>query len=180
MSSGGVDRYPGPEPVAGAGEDLSPSALRVRRALAAGGLGDGIRRYPEGTRTAVDAAQAIGCSVGAIVKSLVFMAGDEPLLVLVSGSNRVDVAALSAHLGRPVRRADAGEVRRYTGFAIGGVPPLGHPQVLPTLADPSLMLYDEVWAAAGTPDSVFPAAPADLLRACGAQQAPSDVFRPQS
>ena len=180
MSSPGTGPQRGPEPAAGDGRHLPPSALRVRRALAAAGLGEGIRRYPEGTRTAVDAARAIGCPVGAIVKSLVFVAGDEPLLVLVSGSNRVDVAALAAHLGRPVRRADAGEVRRATGFAIGGVPPLGHPRALRTLADPALMLYDEVWAAAGTPDSVFPAAPAELLRACGAQPAPGDVFRPHA
>ncbi|HEX6987954.1 MAG TPA: YbaK/EbsC family protein [Bacillota bacterium] len=158
---------------------MPPGARRVRKALAEAGLGDGIRRHPEGTRTAADAARAIGCPVGAIVKSLVFMAGGEPLLVLTSGANRVDVDALAARLGRPVRRAAASEVREATGFAIGGVPPLGHPAPLVTLADPALMLYDVVWAAAGTPDTVFPAAPADLIRACGARQAPPEVFQPQ-
>lgn len=164
-------------PVAGA---EPPAVARVRRALREAGLDDGIRRYPQGTRTAVEAARAVGCPVGAIVKSLVFMAGGEPLLLLVSGDNLVDVEALSAHLGLPVRRASADEVREATGFAIGGVPPLGHRRPLPALADPALMLYDVVRAAAGTPDAVFPADPARLLEACGARQAPPEVFRRQA
>lgn len=155
-----------------------PNVARVQEALARSGLTTSVRRYPEGTRTAADAARAVGTVVGAIVKSLVFMVGDEPLLVLTSGANRVDTVALSRHLGQAVRRADAEEVRAATGFPIGGVPPLGHPRPLWALADPALMDYHEVWAAAGTPDSVFPAEPRALIRACGATFAPAEVFVP--
>jgi prolyl-tRNA editing enzyme YbaK/EbsC (Cys-tRNA(Pro) deacylase) len=125
------------------------------------GSGDGrfpgAREFPEGTRTAQDAAAAIGCSVGQIVKSLVFVRGDEPVLVLCSGANTVDAQRLG------LAKADADLVRRATGFAIGGVPPYGHPAPLETLIDEDLMGYEEIWAAAGTPRSVFPLTPAELL-----------------
>ena len=122
---------------------------------------EGVREFPEGTRTAQDAAAAIGCSVGQIVKSLVFVRGDEPVLVLCSGANTVDAERLGLH------KADADLVRRSTGFAIGGVPPYGHPAPLETLVDEDLMAYGEVWAAAGTPRSVFPLTPAQLLERSG-------------
>ena len=121
----------------------------------------GAREFPEGTRTAQDAAAAIGCDVGQIVKSLVFVRDDEPLLVLCSGANTVDAKRLG------LAKADADLVRRVTGFAIGGVPPYGHPAPLETMVDEDLMGYEEVWAAAGTPRSVFPLTPAELLQRSG-------------
>jgi prolyl-tRNA editing enzyme YbaK/EbsC (Cys-tRNA(Pro) deacylase) len=121
----------------------------------------GVREFPEGTRTAQDAAAAIGCSVGQIVKSLVFVRGDEPVLVLCSGANTVDAGRLG------LSKADADLVRRATGFAIGGVPPYGHPEQLETLVDEDLLGYDEIWAAAGTPRSVFPLTPVELLERSG-------------
>ena len=122
---------------------------------------DGARDFPEGTRTAQDAAAAIGCSVGQIVKSLVFLRDEEPVLVLCSGANTVDAQRLG------LAKADADLVRRATGFAIGGVPPYGHPVPLETLVDEDLLGYDEVWAAAGTPRSVFPLTPAELVQRSG-------------
>lgn len=121
----------------------------------------GARDFPQDTRTAQDAAAAIGCSVGQIVKSLVFVRGGEPVLVLCSGANTVDAQRLG------LAKADADLVRRATGFAIGGVPPYGHPAPLETLVDEDLMGYDEVWAAAGTPRSVFGLTPAQLLERSG-------------
>ena len=121
----------------------------------------GAKEFPEGTRTAQDAAAAIGCTVGQIVKSLVFVRDDEAVLVLCSGSNTVDAQRLGLH------KADADLVRRATGFAIGGVPPYGHPAPLETLIDEDLMGYDEIWAAAGTPRSVFPLTPAELVERSG-------------
>lgn len=138
---------------------------------AASVLGHGIevRRFPEGTRTAEDAARAIGCAVGQIVKSLVFMADDQPVLALTSGANRVDTGRLAAVLGaKQVRRADADEARAASGYAVGGTPPFGHPQPLRTLIDPDLLGYEEIWAAAGTPDSVFRTTPEELQRITGA------------
>jgi prolyl-tRNA editing enzyme YbaK/EbsC (Cys-tRNA(Pro) deacylase) len=122
---------------------------------------EGVRDFPAGTRTAQDAAAAIGCSVGQIVKSLVFVRDDEPVLVLCSGANTLDAQRLGLH------KADADLVRRATGFAIGGVPPYGHPAPLETLIDEDLLGYDEVWAAAGTPRSVFPLTPAQLVERSG-------------
>ena len=121
---------------------------------------DGAREFPEGTRTAQDAAAAIGCAVGQIVKSLVFLTRShppEPVLVLCSGANTVDAERLG------LAKADADVVRRATGFAIGGVPPYGFPAPIETLVDADLLGYDEVWAAAGTPRSVFPLTPAQLV-----------------
>ena len=144
---------------------------RFRDAATAVSLEIEVTRHPEGTKTAADAAQAIGCDVAQIVKSLVFVAeaDGEPVLALTSGANRVDTAKLAAHVGGSVRRANANEVRDATGFAIGGTPPFGHPRPLRTLVDPLLVSFPTVWAAAGTPDSVFPARPNDLVRITGGQ-----------
>jgi prolyl-tRNA editing enzyme YbaK/EbsC (Cys-tRNA(Pro) deacylase) len=141
------------------------SLERVRASLAQFGLDHlTVREFAESTATASDAAAAIGTTVGRIVKSLVFMAGDQPVLVLVSGPNRVDIARVGQLLGKPITRANADQVRTLTGFAIGGVPPVGHAQRLITLVDHDLLQYDEVWAAAGTPNAVFAISPTDLVR----------------
>lgn len=146
---------------------LKPSVQRVHDALVARGLEPRIREFPESTRTAAEAAAAIGTSVERIVKSLVFAAGPETIVVLVSGLNRVDTARLGELVGRPIARVDADRARRDTGFAIGGVPPLGHARPLPIYVDRDLLQYDEVWAAAGTPNAVFPISPAELVRVSG-------------
>ena len=124
---------------------------------------------PASTRTALEAASAVGCQVGQIVKSLVFRRQDSeaPLLILASGANRVNEAGVQALLGEAVGKADADFVRLHTGFAIGGVPPLGHPQALVTLIDADLLQYAEIWAAAGTPNAVFRLTPDDLVRITG-------------
>ncbi len=145
---------------------------RFLEAAEALGIRPAVREFPEGTRTARDAAKAVGCEVGQIVKSLVFVAGTEPVLALTSGPNRADTDRLSALLGGvKVRRADAEEARRATGYAIGGTPPFGHPRPLRVFCDRDLLAYQEVWAAAGTPRSVFPISPDELLRASGAETA---------
>jgi prolyl-tRNA editing enzyme YbaK/EbsC (Cys-tRNA(Pro) deacylase) len=147
------------------GAPTSASFSRVVAALAAHGLEHlEIREFDERTATAADAAAAIGTSVGSIVKSLVFMAGDEPILILASGPNRVDVGKVAAIVGRPITRANANQVREHTGFSIGGVSPVAHSQPLVTFVDPTLLLYDQVWAAAGTPNAVFAIQPGDLVR----------------
>ena len=144
------------------------STERVRAALVASGVHDGrLKEFAASTATAVDAAAAIGTAVGCIVKSLVFMAGDRPVLVLASGPNRVDVHKLAALVGQPIARAKADQVRELTGFAVGGVPPVGHTRPLTTYVDRDLLAFDEVWAAAGTPRSVFPIGPHDLVRITG-------------
>lgn len=128
------------------------------------------RRFPDGTRTAVDAAAAVGCEVGQIVKSLVFVVDGDPVLALTSGANRVDTRRLAEALGGDAaRKADADEVRAATGYAIGGTPPVAHDQPLRTVVDPALLDFDEVWAAAGTPQDVFPVAPDRLVELTGAE-----------
>jgi prolyl-tRNA editing enzyme YbaK/EbsC (Cys-tRNA(Pro) deacylase) len=127
------------------------------------------RELPDSTRTAPEAAAAVGCEVGAIVKSLVFRIGDEAVLALVSGSNRADEALLEAGFGAPVERADADFVRAATGYSIGGVPPIGHPRPLRTLVDEDLLRHPVVWGAAGTPRSVFPMEPQELARLTGGE-----------
>lgn len=143
-------------------------AAAYQRHLASLGIEIQPRVMDETTHTAQDAATAIGCEVAAIVKSLVFLAGDEPLLVLASGPNRVDTALLSELLGVPVTMADAKTVKTATGYSIGGVPPLGHPQPLRTVLDESLLAIETVWAAAGSARSVFPIASARLAELTGA------------
>lgn len=147
----------------------------VDRFLAA--LGDGragieIRAMDASTRTAPEAAAAVGVHVRQIVKSLVFLADGAPVLALVAGDHRLDVERLRDHLGAgDVRRATADEVRAHTGFAIGGVPPFGHPAPLRTVLDEGLRRDDVVWAAAGTPLDVFPIAPVELVARAGAEAA---------
>ncbi len=134
--------------------------------------GKGVVEFPQGTRTAADAAAAIGCDVAQIVKSLVFVADDQAFVALTSGPNRADTDRLSELLGADgVRRATPDEAREATGFAIGGTPPFGHPRRLRVLLDRDLLRYDVLWAAAGTPQAIFPIAPEDLLRASGAEPA---------
>jgi len=141
------------------------SVDRVRASLAAQGLDHlTVREFAASTATASDAAAAIGTTVGRIVKSLVFMAGEQPVLVLVSGSNRVDVEKVGRLLRKPITRPNADLVKTLTGFSIGGVPPLGDAHRLATLIDRDLLQYDKVWAAAGTPNAVFAIAPPDLVR----------------
>jgi len=121
-----------------------------------------VKAFPQGTRTAVDAAQAVGCELGQIVKSLVFLAAGKPVVALVSGSNRLDERRLAAVAGDPVAKADAETARAATGYAIGGVPPFGHATEVPVFMDRDLLAYPAVWAAAGRPDSVFEIEPARL------------------
>ena len=131
-----------------------------------------IHRFPKGTKTAADAAQAIGCDVAQIVKSLVFMADGAPVLALTSGRHLVDTARLAAVLrAGQIRRATGEEARAATGFAVGGTPPFGHPDALRTLIDPDLLRYEVVWAGAGTHDAVFPMQPGRLAQVAGASAA---------
>jgi prolyl-tRNA editing enzyme YbaK/EbsC (Cys-tRNA(Pro) deacylase) len=145
---------------------IGPS--RFEQWLESVGLELEVRRFPEGTRTAEDAARAIGCEVGQIVKSLVFTAGDRPVIALVSGANRLDAGRLAALAGGETGKADAELVRSATGYAIGGVPPFGHAQELPVYMDSDLQRYGVVWAAAGRPDTVFPIEPSRLAELSGA------------
>ncbi len=151
----------------GAAERFADAAARL-------GLDLDVRRFPEGTRTAADAARAVGCDIGQIVKSLVFVAGGDAFLALTSGPNRADPRRLGELVGVPeVRKANADEAREATGFAIGGTPPFGHPRKLRVFVDRDLLAHDLLWAAAGTPDAVFPITPGDLLRASGGE--PTDL-----
>ncbi len=136
---------------------MHPTAAKVRERLAARGLVVEVQVLPDSTRTAAEAAAACGCEVGQIVKSLVFVVDGEPTMVLCSGDRRV-----TAVDGRP---ASADEAREATGFAIGGIPPLGHDTELPTIVDESLQRFDRVWCAAGTPHAVFETGVAELLGA---------------
>lgn len=122
-----------------------------------------VTEMSESTHTAAEAAAAVGCPVAAIVKSLLFTADDEPLLLLVSGPNRVDLDHVSAELGATVAMADAKSVKTITGYSIGGVPPFGHTSPIRTVIDADLLALDEVWAAAGSARAVFPIAPQRLL-----------------
>jgi Cys-tRNA(Pro) deacylase len=140
------------------------SVERVRRTLESMGLAAEVVEFSESTRTAAEAAAAIGTAVGQIAKSLVFMAGNEPVLVIASGSNRVDMGKLHRLLGKKVIRPDAESVRRATGFSIGGVPPVGHEKRLRTIVDEDLLHFTVVYAAAGTPNAVFAVSPRDLIR----------------
>jgi len=151
---------------------LPPAATAVVQAGRGLGLAMDVREFPEGTRTAADAAGAIGCALDQIVKSLVFMADSTPVLVLTSGANRVDVVKVAKATGTVmVRKADAGEVRAATGYAIGGTPPFGHARRLEVLVDQHLGRFDTVWAAAGTPRHVFPIPAGELARVTGGRLA---------
>jgi prolyl-tRNA editing enzyme YbaK/EbsC (Cys-tRNA(Pro) deacylase) len=154
-------------------EELSSSAQKVQQALNGLGLRLQVVELPGSTRTALEAAQAVGCQVGQIVKSLVFKAkrSERPILVIVSGQNRVDEKRIEALIGEPLGKADADFVRQRTGFVIGGVPPVGHLEKLETYIDQDLLQFDELWAAAGTPHAVFRLKPAELLQMTGGQVA---------
>ena len=128
-----------------------------------------ITEHPHSTHTAQEAADAVGAEVGAIVKSLLFTTSGEPLLVLASGANTVDVAVLERQLGVTLEKADAASVKLHTGFSIGGVPPFGHPSRVDTVMDQDLMVFDQVWAAAGSANAVFPIKPTRLQELAQAQ-----------
>jgi prolyl-tRNA editing enzyme YbaK/EbsC (Cys-tRNA(Pro) deacylase) len=162
----------GPGPPADAAAGNHRNVERVTQAAAQRGLVIAVRRFPEGTRTAADAARAVGCSVAQIVKSLVFVADERVVVALVSGADRVDADRLAVALSaNRVRRASADEAREATGFAIGGIPPLGHAQNVPVVMDRQLLDEPVVWAAAGLPDAVFEADPVRLAEAAGARVA---------
>jgi len=137
-------------------DELSRSTRRFLEIVNGMGIDLEVVELPASTRTAVDAASAIGCSVAHIVKSLLFrtVAGKEPLMVLASGVNRVNESRIAELVGEPIEKADAAYVREKTGFVIGGVPPVGHPVTIRTFIDEDLLKLDEIWAAAGTPNSV--------------------------
>ena len=148
--------------------DVHPNTLRVIAAARDAGLEITTRRFPEGTKTAADAAAAIGVTVGQIVKSLVFGVDNEIVMALVSGSNQLDEKKLAlAAGGAKCARVDADAVREATGYPIGGVPPFGHSTQLRVFVDPDLLQYDEVWAAAGTWNDNFGATPNDIVRVAG-------------
>lgn len=149
--------------------ELSPSARKVQQALADQGFGCHVMEFAESTRTSQEAADRIGCKLKQIVKSLVFkgIASGKPILVLASGANRVDEKLVGALAGEGIGRATPDFVREVTGFAIGGVPPLGHARAMETWLDEDLLQYATVWAAAGTPNAVFRLTPDDLVRMTG-------------
>ena len=150
-------------------QELTPSAQMVQEVLQTLGLTLEVIELPGSTRTAVEAAQAVGCQLGQIVKSLVFKTkrSEQAILVLVSGQNRVDERRIETFLGEPLGKADADFVRLHTGFVIGGVPPVAHLEKLETFIDEDLMQYQELWAAAGTPHAVFRLSPDDLVKITG-------------
>ena len=155
---------------------MHPSAQRVQNALTELGYSGQVMELEASTRTAVEAAQAAGCEVGQIVKSLVFLLvtpekpEGEPVLVLVSGTNRVHEKRLGRLLGGKLERADAETVHEVSGFAIGGIPPVGHKRPLMTYIDQDLLTYETIYAAAGTPNAIFPVAPAFLHKIAQAKQ----------
>lgn len=163
---------PDPPPAPASGDSQRRGASeRFLAGAAAAGMSPEILRFPEGTRTAEQAASAVGCEIGQIVKSLVFLCDGRPVLALTSGANRVDTKRLGTLLGGKITRADADGVREATGYAIGGTPPFGHAQPLRAVVDPALLAYDTVWAAAGTPDTVFELTPEQLMQASAAEVA---------
>jgi Cys-tRNA(Pro) deacylase len=151
--------------------DLSdPKVARVVEAGAALGVDVAPVTFENETRTAVDAANAVGCELGAIVKTLVFRGDDGPILLLVSGANRVDLERAASEVGvAELGKADANEARAASGFSIGATPPWGHEARLPIFMDEDLLAYPEVWAAGGRTDTVFPVTPKDLARATEAR-----------
>ena len=144
--------------------ELSHASKKVQDHLNQFNLDLEVKEFPASTRTALDADNAIGCTVGQIVKSLIFRSGDRPLLFLVSGDNRLDTKKVSRALDIPIKKADANFVREKSGFAIGGVPPVAHTEKMDVYIDRDLLSFDEVWAAAGTPHAVFRLNSTDLSR----------------
>jgi prolyl-tRNA editing enzyme YbaK/EbsC (Cys-tRNA(Pro) deacylase) len=149
---------------------LSSSARKVQQALDELGLELDVVELPGSTRTSQEAAQAVGCQVGQIAKTIVFKAlnSARPVLVVASGPNRIDEQVIAGLIGEPIAKADADFVRQRTGFVIGGVPPLGHTEKLEIFIDQDLLQYPEIWAAAGTSHAVFRLTPNDLVRMTGA------------
>jgi prolyl-tRNA editing enzyme YbaK/EbsC (Cys-tRNA(Pro) deacylase) len=145
---------------------IKGSAQKVQQVLGQFGLATTVREMPASTRTAKDAAQVIGCSAGQIAKSLVFRGANSgrAILIIASGTNRVDERAMASVVGEPIERASPDFVRAATGYAIGGIPPVGHNQQLPVWMDQALFSFERIWAAAGTPESVFEIRPDDLAR----------------
>jgi prolyl-tRNA editing enzyme YbaK/EbsC (Cys-tRNA(Pro) deacylase) len=143
---------------------LSPTAQRVQDLLVTAGFACTVIEFEKSTRTSQEAAERAGCTLGQITKSLIFQGkiSGKPILVLTSGANRVDEKRLSEYAGEPIGRAGASFVRSTTGFAIGGVPPLGHAHQMETFLDEDLMQYATIWAAAGTPNAIFELTPAQL------------------
>ena len=150
---------------------MKPAALKVQEALLALGIDRTLIELPVSARTAREAADAVGVSVGQIAKSLIFTANGSPILVIASGDNRVDERKLEALAGARIRRADPETVRQATGFSIGGVPPVGHATKLPTYIDRDLLRHPLIYAAGGVPECVFPLSPDELLQATGGQVA---------
>ncbi|MGH3320108.1 MAG: YbaK/EbsC family protein [Streptosporangiaceae bacterium] len=150
---------------------MHAKAERIQEELRRRGAAGQVRELPGSTRTSAEAAAAIGTSVAQIAKSLVFLAGDQLVLVIASGAGRVDTGKLGKQVGADVRPSDAKTVKERTGFSVGGVPPLGHSTPLRTYIDQDLMGYDEIWAAAGTPHAVFPTTPDELVRLSGGEVA---------
>lgn len=155
-------------------EDLKASTRRVQDILHKLGFGDlQVVQFSESTRTSAEAAQACGCEVGQIAKSLIFKTKKthNPVLIIASGANRVNEKKIGALVGEAIERADANFARDRTGYAIGGIPPLGHSEQILTFIDEDLLQYAEIWAAAGTPNSVFKLNPQDLAKMTGGQVA---------
>ena len=150
---------------------LSPSAQKIQDILAETSPDLVVIEFPESTRTAQEAADRVGCTLGQIVKSLIFRGKttNKAILVLTSGANRVDEKRISELVGEKILRAEPEFVREVTGFAIGGVPPVGHTAILETFLDEDLMEYPLIWAAAGTPNAVFELTPSDLESLCSGQ-----------
>ncbi len=143
---------------------MKPAAERVQQILRDLGLNSQIVEFSESTRTSAEAAAAIGTTIAQICKSILFEVGGEPVMVIASGANRIDTTKVQQHVGQPLGKANAAFVREKTGYVIGGVPPVGHSQPFPIFIDQDLMQYEIVYAAAGTPNAIFPVVPADLQR----------------
>lgn len=150
---------------------LSPSAQKIQNLLTSLGYDYTVIEHTESTRTAQEAAERAGCELGQIVKSLIFRGktSGKPILVLTSGANRVDEKRIGLYAGEPIGRADAEFVRSMTGFAIGGVPPIGHPEKMETYLDEDFLPYQTIWAAAGTPNAIFELKTEDLQKMTGGQ-----------
>ncbi len=145
--------------------NLSPSAQKIQNLLFELGYSYTVIEHVESTRTAQEAADRAGCELGQIVKSLIFMGkSGKPILALTSGANRVDEKRISEYAGEKISRADADFVRKTTGFAIGGVPPIGHIEKMETYLDEDLLAYPVIWAAAGTPNAIFELKTEDLQK----------------
>lgn len=150
---------------------MHPNAERVQSVLSALGAQGRVVELQDSTRTSAEAAAAIGTTVAQIAKSLVFMVDEQPVLIIASGTNRVSTTKAGALLGGTLHRPDGDTVKRTTGFPIGGIPPVGHTSALRVLIDQDLLQFADIWAAAGTPNAVFPSTPTELVRITGGQVA---------